>query len=126
MGEDRLDYHIRIEEYLQGRSLTLTYWRELSQQKERDANNQLGFRFTVQIDPSNSDKPLKVMHTPSLGSKESEIAERAIRSDQLSIERLLVHTIYLRTKARLSDLKQELDPKLGADAEKCEYIYFIA
>ena len=38
----------------------------------------------------------------------------------MSIERLLVHTIYLRTKARLSELKQELDAKLGADAEKCE------
>ncbi|KAG7153507.1 Mediator of RNA polymerase II transcription subunit 14-like [Homarus americanus] len=56
--EDRLDTHIRIEEYLQGRSLTLTYWRELTQ------------------------------HDPT----ESEIAERAIRSDHLSIERLLVHS----------------------------------
>ena len=75
LREDRLDYHIRIEEYLQGRSLTITYWRELLYQnqkdKEKDANNQLGFRFTIQVDPSNNDKPLMVMHTPSLGSKVS-------------------------------------------------------
>ncbi|XP_064090575.1 mediator of RNA polymerase II transcription subunit 14-like [Macrobrachium nipponense] len=115
--EDRLDYHIRIEEYLQGKSLTLTYWRELAQ---RDPSAQLGYRLTVQVDPTEPSKPLMVLHTPSLSSKESEIAERAIRSDHLSIERLLVHTIYLRTKARLSDLKQDLDSKLGADAEKCQ------
>ncbi|XP_069951708.1 mediator of RNA polymerase II transcription subunit 14-like isoform X2 [Cherax quadricarinatus] len=52
--------------------------------------------------------------------KDSEIAERAIRTDHLSIERLLVHTIYLRTKARLSELKQDMDSKLGTDAEKCQ------
>lgn len=57
--------------------------------------------------------------------QESEIAERAIRSDHLSIERLLVHTIYLRTKIRLSELKQEMDSKLGNDAEKCKYKYFF-
>lgn len=115
--EDRLDFHIRIEEYLQGRSLTLTYWRELTQ---RDPSAQLGYRLTVQVDPTEPSKPLMVLHTPSLGSKESEIAERAIRSDHLSIERLLVHTIYLRTKIRLSELKQEMDSKLGNDAEKCQ------
>ncbi|XP_071549261.1 mediator of RNA polymerase II transcription subunit 14 [Panulirus ornatus] len=115
--EDRLDTHIRIEEYLQGRSLTLTYWRELTQ---CDPSAQLGYRLTVQVDPTEPSKPLTVLHTPSLGSKESEIAERAIRTDHLSIERLLVHTIYLRTKARLSELKQDMDSKLGVDAEKCQ------
>ena len=44
--------------------------------------------------------------------QESEIAHRAIRSDQLSMECLLVHTIYIRTRSRLSDLKQELQTML--------------
>ncbi|MCL4130059.1 UNVERIFIED_CONTAM: hypothetical protein GTU68_032438, partial [Idotea baltica] len=108
--EDRLDFHIRVEEYLQGKSLTLTYWRELT---HRDPNIQLGYRLTVQVDPSHVSRPLMLLHTPSLGSKEAEIAERAIRSDKLSIERLLVHTIYLRTKSRLFELKQDLDARLG-------------
>jgi len=44
--------------------------------------------------------------------QESEIAHRAIRSDQLSMECLLVHTIYIRTRSRLSELKQELQTML--------------
>lgn len=44
--------------------------------------------------------------------QESEIAHRAIRSDQISMECLLVHTIYIRTRSRLSELKQELQTML--------------
>nr|CAD7404784.1 unnamed protein product [Timema cristinae] len=44
--------------------------------------------------------------------EESEIADRAIRSELLSMERLLVHTIYVRTRNRLSELKQELHTML--------------
>lgn len=44
--------------------------------------------------------------------QESEIAHRAIRSDQLSMECLLVHTIYIRTRSRLFELKQELQTML--------------
>lgn len=64
--EDRLDCHIRVEEYLQGKSLTLTYWRELM---HRDPNAQLGYRLTVQVDPSHLSRPLMLLHTPTLGSK---------------------------------------------------------
>lgn len=52
--------------------------------------------------------------------QEGEIADRAIRSDQLSMECLLVHTIYIRTRNRLSELKQELQSTLK-DVE-CKYI----
>ncbi|KAB7504808.1 Mediator of RNA polymerase II transcription subunit 14 [Armadillidium nasatum] len=117
--EDRLDCHIRVEEYLQGKSLTLTYWRELM---HRDPNAQLGYRLTVQVDPFSSlTSPYASPHPDSWKqvSSEAVIAERAIRSDKLSIERLIVHTIYLRTKSRLYDVKQELDAKLG-DGEKCQ------
>lgn len=61
--------------------------------------------------------------------QESEIAHRAIRSDQLSMECLLVHTIYIRTRSRLSELKQELQTMLK-DVE-CElrisfsFLFFI-
>lgn len=55
---------------------------------------------------------LAVVHIPSLGTKESEIADKAIRSDLLSMERLLVHTIYVRTKTRLIELKKEVEALL--------------
>lgn len=56
--------------------------------------------------------------------QECEIADRAIRSDLLSMERLLVHTIYVRTKSRLSDLKTELQTMLK-DVECMWYLYLL-
>lgn len=55
--------------------------------------------------------------------QESEITDKAIRSELLSMERLLVHTIYVRTKSRLIDLKTELQTILK-DVE-CKYFAFI-
>ena len=54
-----------------------------------------------------------------LSFQENDIADRAIRSETLSLERLLVHTIYVRTHSRLSDLKTELQALLK-DVE-CKY-----
>ncbi|XP_044010712.1 mediator of RNA polymerase II transcription subunit 14 isoform X2 [Aphidius gifuensis] len=106
---DRLDDHIHVDEYTPGKCLTISYWRELT---TKDPRSELGYKLTIQVDQNEPARPLAVIHVPSLGSKESEIADRAIRSDQLSMECLLVHTIYVRTKSRLSDLKQELQSSL--------------
>lgn len=53
-------------------------------------------------------------------SQESlEVADRAVRSELLSMERLLVHTVYVRSLTRLSEIKTELQAVLkGVD---CEY-----
>ncbi|XP_012231892.1 mediator of RNA polymerase II transcription subunit 14 isoform X4 [Linepithema humile] len=106
---DRLDEHIHVDEYATGRCLSISYWRELT---SKDPRSELGYKLTVQVDQHDPARPLAVVHIPSLGSKESEIAHRAIRSDQLSMECLLVHTIYIRTRSRLSELKQELQTML--------------
>ncbi|KAF2357663.1 Mediator complex subunit Med14 [Trinorchestia longiramus] len=123
--EERLDSHVRVEEYRQGCSLSLTYWRDLSSSNSAasggslTSKTSLGYRLTVQIDPYGPGRPLNLVHTPALPQKECEVAERAIRTEQLSMERLLVHTIYLRTKTRLTHLKQTLDSKLGLTTDKC-------
>lgn len=106
---DRLDDHIHVDEYTPGKCLSVSYWRELT---SKDPRSELGYRMTIQVDQHDPARPLAVVHVPSLGSKESEIADRAIRSDQLSMECLLVHTIYVRTRSRLFDLKQELQAML--------------
>ncbi|XP_043274195.1 mediator of RNA polymerase II transcription subunit 14 isoform X2 [Venturia canescens] len=106
---DRLDDHIHVDEYTPGKCLSISYWRELT---SKDPRSELGYRLTVQVDQNEPARPLAVVHIPSLGSKEGEIADRAIRSDQLSMECLLVHTIYIRTRSRLSELKQELQSML--------------
>ncbi|XP_033360225.1 mediator of RNA polymerase II transcription subunit 14 [Bombus vosnesenskii] len=106
---DRLDDHIHVDEYTPGKCLSVSYWRELT---SKDPRSELGYKLTVQVDQHDPARPLAIVHVPSLGSKESEIADRAIRSDQLSMECLLVHTIYVRTRSRLLDLKQELQTML--------------
>ncbi|XP_020281468.1 mediator of RNA polymerase II transcription subunit 14 isoform X2 [Pseudomyrmex gracilis] len=101
---DRLDDCIHVDEYTAGKCLSISYWRELT---SKDPRSELGYRLTVQVDQHDPARPLAVVHVPSLGNKENEIAQRAIRSDQLSMECLLVHTIYIRTRSRLNELKQE-------------------
>lgn len=106
---DRLDEHIHVDEYVPGKCLTISYWRELT---SKDPRSELGYRLTVQVDTHDPARPLAVIHIPTLGSKECEIADRAIRSEILSMERLLVHTIYVRTRSRLGELKTELQQML--------------
>lgn len=46
------------------------------------------------------------------------MADRAVRSELLSMERLLVHTVYVRSLARLGEIKTELQVILkGVDCE---------
>ncbi|OXU18250.1 hypothetical protein TSAR_004954 [Trichomalopsis sarcophagae] len=102
---DRLDDHIRIDKYISGECLTISYWKELT---NKDSGSELGYKLSVLVDQHDPAKPLAIVHTPSLANKECEISDLAIRSNQLSMEYLLVHTIYIRTRNRLTDLKQEL------------------
>ncbi|KAL1123440.1 hypothetical protein AAG570_002520 [Ranatra chinensis] len=107
--KDRLDGHIHVDDYTPGKCLSISYWRELTW---KDPRSELGYKLTVLVDSHDPARPLSVVHIPTLGPKESEIADRAIRSELLSMERLLVHTIYVRTRSRLNDLKAELQAML--------------
>ena len=51
----------------------------------------LGFRFSIQVDPHDPNKALSIIHMPPLNNKDLEMTERVIRSENLSMERLLVH-----------------------------------
>ncbi|XP_073993036.1 mediator complex subunit 14 isoform X1 [Rhodnius prolixus] len=108
--KDRLDGHIHVDEYTPGKCLAISYWRELT---SKDPKSEVGYRLTVQVDSHDPARPLAVTHVPALGNKECQVADRAVRSELLSMERLLVHTIYMRTRARLHDLKLELQAILN-------------
>lgn len=102
---DRLDDNIKIDEYVPGVKLTVSYWRELT---TKDPKSDLGYKLTVHTDQTDPAKTLCVVHIPSIGQKEStQIADRAIHTDHLSMERLIVHTIYIRSCQRLTELKSE-------------------
>eukprot|EP00095_Tigriopus_kingsejongensis_P000362 snap_masked-scaffold319_size207808-processed-gene-0.2 protein:Tk00362 transcript:snap_masked-scaffold319_size207808-processed-gene-0.2-mRNA-1 annotation:"mediator of rna polymerase ii transcription subunit 14" len=105
---ERLGDYIRTEEYKPGKCLTISYWRELM---SRDPNSELGYRFSVQVDPHDPAKPLMVFHVPPLAS-ETDMGEKAIRSDHISLERILVSSIYVRTKQRLNELKKDIQSRL--------------
>ena len=107
--QERLGLYIRIEEYILGRALTISYWRELA---SSDPAHEVGWRLSVQVDPHDSKRPLMVVHSPSLTLREAQLAERSIRTERLSVESLLVHTIYVRTRARLTDLKNTVQERL--------------
>lgn len=70
----------------------MSYWKELA---SKDPKSELGFRLTIQVDVADPARPLAVVHVPSLPGKESDVADRAIRSDLLSMERLLVRIKHL-------------------------------
>lgn len=102
---DRLGGNIVVEEYIPGVKLTISYWRQLT---NRDPASEMGYRLCIQSDTKEVNRPLAVLHTPSLGVKEStEVADRALHTDHISMERLIVHTVYVRSVSRLSDLKME-------------------
>lgn len=102
---DRLDENIHVDEYLPGSKLTVSYWRELT---VRDPKSELGYKLTIMPDLNDTARPLTVSHSPPIGSRETvEVAERSVRSEHLSMERLLVHTVYIRSLARLTDVKSE-------------------
>jgi mediator of RNA polymerase II transcription subunit 14 len=84
-------------------------FRELT---SKDPRSEVGYKLVVVVDCVDAARPLSVVHVPALGAKEAELADRAIRSELLSMERLLVHTIYVRTRTRLHDLKAELQTLL--------------
>ena len=103
---ERLGNHIRIEEYKPGLCLTVSYWRDLLVPR----GNQLGYCFSIQVDPHDANKPLTVLHMPDLTDGKND---QVIRGEEISLERILVHSIYLRTKTRLGELRDDLKSRLN-------------
>ncbi|KAJ8973062.1 hypothetical protein NQ317_018790 [Molorchus minor] len=70
---DRLDDHIHVDEYVPGKCLVVSYWRELTskgkEQANKDLRSELGYKLTVQVDVHDPARPLAVLHVPSLGTK---------------------------------------------------------
>lgn len=71
----------------------------------RELGCELGYRVTVQADPSCPGRPLAAVHIPQLGVEQEAAAAKALSASPLSMERLLVTIIHVRSRARLNDLK---------------------
>ncbi|BES92650.1 U1 small nuclear ribonucleoprotein C [Nesidiocoris tenuis] len=103
--KDRLDNHIHVDEYTPGKCLTISYWRELT---SKDPKSELGFKLTLQVCQHDPARPLQVCHVPTLGAKDAELVEKGIKPELVSMEHLLIQTIYTRTRSRLSELKTHI------------------
>lgn len=108
---ERLGDFVRVEEYRAGQNLVLQYWRD-QMSKERQA-----YQLNIHVDPVDPGKPLRVAHNPTLPHKDAVWADQAIKSEFLSVEKLLIQTIHIRTKQRLSDLRDRLKGFLGPSLE---------
>jgi mediator of RNA polymerase II transcription subunit 14 len=103
--QERLEDFIRIDEYSPGNRLLLSYWRE------HPRDDKIGYKLCVEIDSAEPSRPLQVSHYPELGTKEALQTYQAIKSDYLSIEKVLIHTTYERAKQKLIQLKKEFEEK---------------
>ncbi|XP_072035034.1 mediator of RNA polymerase II transcription subunit 14-like isoform X2 [Amphiura filiformis] len=106
---ERWGEHVMIEKYMAGQCLTLAYWRA---QSFGNDGKQEKYTLSVGIDSSDAAKPLQVNHEPPLPTEEAEHVNQAIRCDRLSIERLLVETVLVRSKIKLQELQTVLQRDL--------------
>ncbi|CAH0698959.1 unnamed protein product [Spodoptera exigua] len=97
---DRLSRHLQVDRYIPGQKLQVSYWRELG--------CELGYRLIVGAEGSQ----LCVWHVPALAGGERVAA--ALTPHAPSMERLLAHTVHVRSRQRLADLKVLLS-ELGVD-----------
>ncbi|XP_063373551.1 mediator of RNA polymerase II transcription subunit 14 isoform X1 [Cydia amplana] len=88
---DRLSKHLQVDRYTPGQKLQISYWKEL--------RCELGYRVIVGAEG----EALCVWHVPALAGSERVAA--ALTPHQPSMERLLAHTVHVRSRQRLNDLK---------------------
>lgn len=88
---DRLSRHLQVDRYTPGQKLQVSYWRELG--------CELGYRLIIGAEGES----LCVWHVPALAGGERVAA--ALTPHAPSMERLLAHTVHVRSRQRLNDLK---------------------
>ncbi|XP_059049158.1 mediator of RNA polymerase II transcription subunit 14 [Achroia grisella] len=88
---DRLSRHLQVDKYIPGHKLQVSYWRELG--------CELGYRLIIGAEGES----LCVWHVPALAG--GERVATALTPHAPSMERLLAHTVHVRSRQRLNDLK---------------------
>ncbi|XP_074593418.1 mediator complex subunit 14 [Brevipalpus obovatus] len=107
---ERLGDLIKIEEYNPGKRLSLSYWRHQEDPRSEIKNEaKPPCRLTVEVDSQDLFKPLQISHSPDLESRGIITVNDAIKSDLLSIEKLLIHTTHERARQDLTELKKRLE-----------------
>jgi mediator of RNA polymerase II transcription subunit 14 len=85
-------------------------YRELS---THDPKAELGYRVIIAVDPVDPALPLGVTHQPPLPDGETLPESEGLKTSQL--EKILVQTVYLRSKYRLAELVKEVEHLLSLE-----------
>ncbi|KAF9799341.1 hypothetical protein SFRURICE_000849 [Spodoptera frugiperda] len=105
---DRLSRHLQVDRYTPGQKLQVSYWRELG--------CELGYRLIIGAEG----EQLCVWHVPALAG--GERVASALTPHAPSMERLLAHTVHVRSRQRLNDLRvllQELGVECSVGGWPC-------
>ncbi|XP_028968942.1 mediator of RNA polymerase II transcription subunit 14 [Galendromus occidentalis] len=112
---ERLGDSVRVEEYVSGVMLKLHYWREQS-----SILDERRFHLIIHVDEEDPCKPLRVSHSPEITDREEAARiDPCIKSEFLSIEKLLIQTIHIRSRQKLSYLRDEFLKDLLAPGVEC-------
>ena len=65
-------------------------------------------KLSIHVDENEPSHPLQLTHHPQIQGSENIKVAQAIKSDHLSVEKLLMHTIQVRSTAKLKDLEREM------------------
>lgn len=103
----RLKEFIYIDEYVSGKHLVLSYWKD--QDKSSSSSSSSSYKLIVKIDPTEPSKPLQIQHIPEF--IDSKAFLKSIQANILSIEKILLFTTHERSKLKLFDLKKLIEEK---------------
>lgn len=78
-----------------------------------DPRAELGYRVIISVDNVDPAQPLGVTHQPPLSAEETNLTHQGLRTNQL--EKIIVQTVYLRSKSRLGELKKTLEHMLDIE-----------
>uniref|UniRef100_A0A8C5NXY2 Mediator of RNA polymerase II transcription subunit 14 n=1 Tax=Jaculus jaculus TaxID=51337 RepID=A0A8C5NXY2_JACJA len=97
---------VQVERYHAGKCLTLSMWNQ--QVLGRKTGTAPVHKVTIKIDEDDVSKPLQISHDPPLPTSESKLAERAMKIDHLSVEKLLIDSVHARAHQKVQQLKATL------------------
>ena len=91
LSRERLGDFLKVDEYQLGSRLVISYW------KDQLVDSMKGCKLVIEIKNQDQNDSIVVSHLPELGDK-ADLANQAIKSDVLSIEKLLICTTHERAK----------------------------
>lgn len=111
MMHEQLNSYVNIEKYIPCKRLLISYWRPKVSSVLPQYQNFLPaiYKIDIHVDETDVYKPLRISHTPTSVKSSSVQLPFSLKSNQLSVEKILLETIHAWSYVRLGELKQTLE-----------------